>query len=102
MTEFELQSSIRSALKTLGYEVLSTSAVMTKRIRGISKGVPDLIVSHTTWPVGLWLGLEVKLPKGTLQAEQKALLEKGRIVVVRSVEDAKKAADGALVSKGEA
>lgn len=88
MTESELQASIVSGLRLIGYTVLSTSARVSRGIRGVTKGLPDLLVTHTSWPTGTWLGLEVKLPKGAIKPEQKALLEAGRIVVVRSWEDA--------------
>ncbi len=55
---------------------------------GATKGVPDLLVTRDSWPVGFWVGLEVKGPKTPLSPEQAALLEKGRIYVVRSWEDA--------------
>jgi hypothetical protein len=55
---------------------------------GATKGVPDLLVTRDSWPTGFWVGLEVKGPKTPLSPEQAALLEKGRIYVVRSWEDA--------------
>jgi hypothetical protein len=52
-------------------------------------GVPDLLVTKKAWPEGSWLGLEVKNAKGKLTDEQKVLEANGRIIVVRSIEDAK-------------
>ena len=56
--------------------------------KGTTPGVPDLIVSRETWPVGVWLGIEVKGPATRVSAEQQALAAAGRIVVARSFEDA--------------
>ena len=94
MTESDLQASIVSSLRKLGYTVLSTSARVSRGIRGVTKGLPDLMVTHRSWETGIWLGLEVKLPKGAIKPEQKELLEAGRIVVVRSWDDAWRAVLG--------
>lgn len=88
MTEREIQDGIRSALRKLGYTVLSTSGVgRAKHARNNQdKGVPDLLVSKDGW--GVWIGLEVKAPKGALKPEQKDLADRGMVFVVRSLDDA--------------
>lgn len=99
--ESKLQADIIRALKARSFVALSTSVSATRGVRGVTKGVPDILVSADHWPVGAWLGLEVKTPKGALKTEQVELLERGRIVVVRSLEDALNAIElaGALWPK---
>lgn len=91
MSESALQSDIRKALQTLGYSCRATSAPFRQK-RGRNwqqdKGMPDLFVTHKSWGEGVWKGLEVKTGKGTLKPEQQELLEAGRIIVVRSVDEA--------------
>jgi hypothetical protein len=48
-------------------------------------GLPDLFVTHPEWPVGEWLGIELKTETGKLRPAQKELHDKGRTVVARSV-----------------
>lgn len=93
LSESQIQEQIKEALKAMGCIVLDTSArgsarvMRTARQTGTSKGIPDLLISHASW-APLWLGIEVKDAKGTLKPEQKQLLDLGRIVIARSVEDA--------------
>lgn len=71
---------------------------------GVDPGVPDLLVTRRSWPVGVWIGLEVKGPGTRLSPEQALLLADGRIYVVRSWEDACAAllaAERALGAGGE-
>jgi hypothetical protein len=56
---------------------------------GTTPGVPDLLVSHETWPLGLWLGTEMKDGDGGLTAAQELLQALGRIVVARSADEAR-------------
>lgn len=101
-SEDSLQRSIIDALEKLGYTVLTAS----RRVRKCqhcgeypgggkggdraSKGIPDLLVSHHSWPDGTWLGLEIK-KHGKIRwssAEQRVLAEQRFNVVVQSIEAA--------------
>jgi hypothetical protein len=104
MTEEQVQNEIINRLTQLKYITLQT----THRVKmvtcpntrcghrfypagsyGSSYGVPDLLVSSKSWnPDGIWLGLEVKNKKGKLSKTQQDLLDLGRIVIVRSAEEA--------------
>lgn len=94
MSESELQGQIKSALRRLGYICLDTSTYGSARVMrqarmgGNSKAIPDLLVARGGWPQGIWLGMEVKLPKGGVKAEQQELLDAGMIVIVRTVDEA--------------
>ncbi|RYG31194.1 hypothetical protein EON81_23460 [bacterium] len=88
-----IQQSIAGELRSRGYTVLST----TVRYRrgdgdrggyGTTPGVPDLLVTGSDWPRGVWLGMEVKGPKTQLSAAQKVLWEGGSICIVRSLDAA--------------
>lgn len=87
MTESQIQASIKKALEDLGFVVQSTSINQMGRLKQISRGTPDLLVSVGP---GIWAGLEVKTPKTIkkLTPEQAKFLEEGRICVVDSVESA--------------
>lgn len=96
MSELTIQFEIKAALTKLGYIVLSTSSVAAgrpRRARSTSSGVPDLLISHDKWQEGMWLGLEVKTAKGKPTTEQQELLDRGRIVAVRSVDEALRVMD---------
>lgn len=110
-TEKQLQAQIVEGLGAAGYIVRQLGHI-TKQVRceqcghwqtphvgyGNDAGVPDLLVAHRTWPVGIWSGQEVKTPRydtllgtiegGRLSREQRELEELGRIVIIRSLEDA--------------
>lgn len=88
MTESELQSSIKKALLDLGYTAKTTSNYMRNRRGAKEKGIPDVLVTHRRWERGIWLGLEVKLPKGRMSPDQDDLLKDGRIYVVTSIDEA--------------
>lgn len=104
--EEQVQASIVQALRSAGYEVLKTSRVRKRCVHcgkfssggdGVSRGVPDLLVRNPEWPPAVWLGVEVKGGRTALSPEQHELLQRGSIVVVRSVDDALaalKAAEG--------
>lgn len=49
-----------------------------------SRGIPDLLVRLHHWPVGVWLGCELKNRRGTgaPTAEQRALFDRGAIVLI--------------------
>ena len=97
MSEAEVQKLIKEGLKTAGYTVMDTAVYGSPRIMraakqgGTTKGLPDLFVTHDSWPTGIFIGLEVKTEKGALKPEQQELLDRGRIAVVRSFEDAYRA-----------
>ena len=55
---------------------------------GTTPGVPDLIVSHELWPIGLWIGIEMKSATGALSPAQRLLRAQGRIFVARSAAEA--------------
>lgn len=74
---------------------------------GQSKGIPDILARRASWPVGMWIGLELKRPVGWRWSdpEQKAVHELGGSFVVHSAEDAMaavKATDEALKQRKEA
>jgi hypothetical protein len=87
--ESELQSSIVRMLRALGFVVKSTNTYDRRRARVMAqdKGIPDLLVSHSDF-APKWIGMEVKTPGGKMKPEQQALLDEGRIVVVRSLQEA--------------
>jgi len=92
--EEDIQQAIIQTLRIHGYEVLQTTVRVrkcekcgtypTKARYGATDGVPDLFV----WVEGAWRGIEVKGPATKISDAQKRLAEKGRVVIVRSVEDA--------------
>jgi hypothetical protein len=55
---------------------------------GVSQGVPDVLCRRPDWPLGMWLGCEIKGPTTPLSDAQKALEAAGAIVVVRSEAEA--------------
>lgn len=86
-TEASIQATLKQALETLGYIVGVVNAGRNAKASVFfqTAGLPDLFVTHEQWPQGEWLGLELKTATGRLRPAQKALNEKGRTVVVRSV-----------------
>lgn len=100
-TEAGLEAAIVQALTLTGHVVLQTSEHRRGQTcprcgtwqvlaggRGTSKGVPDLLVTAGDWPLGVFLGLEVKTARGRVSPEQQDLADRGMIMVVRSVEEA--------------
>jgi hypothetical protein len=98
ITEDGLQKQIIQALRLFGYLVLVTTHRIKKcpcgrwsRVSyGSSKGVPDLLVTRTSWD-GFWLALEVKRPapgRARLSPEQQELASLGAVAVVRSLDEA--------------
>ena len=100
--ESEIQASIVTYFELHKIVVLVTNAGVRnaaqqagKRIGTLNTpGVPDLLVAKENWPAACFLGLEVKRPasighrEGALTPEQKVLLAKRRIVIVRSLQEA--------------
>lgn len=93
-TEADVQRLIVAFLRLHRLTVLETSR-RRRRCRcgrwpaggdGADKGVPDLLV--WLWRPGSWLGLEVKGPKTRLSPEQRHLVARGMVVIVRTPEEA--------------
>ncbi|MCX6359769.1 MAG: hypothetical protein NT029_08190 [Armatimonadetes bacterium] len=110
-TEGELQAAITRRLRADGHTVLSTSRhrrgvtcrkcgawSMPQGGDGVDRGVPDLLV-HVDG--ARWIGMEVKGHRTAVSPEQQALRDAGRIVIVRSVEEALEAAEGLKGRTGE-
>lgn len=115
--ESDLQQTIVQGLRLLRYEVLVTSRhrqkvvcvkcglwqwpkVFNRELKamvplgdGCDKGIPDLLV----WipERGAWLGLELKGTGTAVSAEQKRLATEGKVVIVRTWEEALAAVNGA-------
>lgn len=91
-SEFDIENTIIDALTAAGFIVMKGGSRVTFGSTGADRGHPDLSITHPTWPSCLWCLLEVKKPKGSkVSAEQNALLESGRTVLVTSVPDAVRA-----------
>ena len=100
--ESALQASIVTYLEVHKFRVLVTNAGVRnaaqqagRRIGTLNTpGVPDLLVTKDSWPTAVFLGLEVKRPAsighrpGALTPAQKELLAAGRIIIVRSMDEA--------------
>lgn len=86
-TETQLQAAIVEVLKLAGFSVKHTSAFRQTGPSGVSKGIPDLLVSHRGIPL-CYFGMEVKLPSGKLSPEQQQAVSAREYVVVRSPIDA--------------
>lgn len=87
MTEKQIQQDIRSALLTVGFDVVSFSQ---PRATMQSVGIPDLYARHMAWGLRVWV--EVKTPKGKLSLDQKVWHEieraaGGIVIVGRSAKD---------------
>lgn len=106
--EAQIQATIEAGLAYLGYIVLHTQhryrlqtcPNCSRRFRpaggyGADKAIPDLLVTHPAWSTGIFIGLEIKGPKTAISPEQRLLAAQGRIVIVRSWEDAIAAVEAA-------
>lgn len=89
--ETMLQRAIVDTLVLAGFSVKHTSAFLQKGPSGVSKGIPDLLVSHRAIP-HRYVGMEVKMPNGKLTPEQQQAVLMGEYIVVRSPEEATRAA----------
>lgn len=56
--------------------------------QGNTPGTPDLFVSHPNFPMGVWVGIELKTDTGKPTPEQAELLKAKRIYLCRSFDDA--------------
>jgi hypothetical protein len=83
--EQDLVETLREGLTLLGYDVFRVGQRRSD-LGGQDSGCPDLLVTSTRYPIGVFLGLEVKTFKGRLSPRQAELAAQGRIVVVRSWE----------------
>lgn len=99
--EDQVQDCIVQGLRLRGYTVLVTSErrrgercaacghwQRPRLGRGTTPGIPDLLVSHPSWPPGMWLGIECKGTQTRLSPAQQELADAGRIIIARSWEDA--------------
>ena len=100
--EEDVQAETIKALTADGYRVLQTSrryrpcpncGKIDHRGDGATQGVPDLIVCRDNWPLAVMAGIEMKGAKTAVSEAQEQLAAAGRIVIVRSYEDALAAAD---------
>jgi hypothetical protein len=94
-TEADLVFAIKQTLSLLGFQVLACGQGVVKSA-GSTPGLPDLWIRNPRRPGPLHLAMEVKLPKGTLSPAQQRLHDEGSIVVVRTVQQAARAAVKAL------
>ena len=102
--DYQLRADGATVLSTVVRFKLQTCPRCSHKFRpkggyGTTPGVPDRLARLAHWPVGVWLGLELKGSKTVLSPEQKRLLAQGAIYVCRSGEAAQDAvarADQAL------
>ena len=87
--EADLVKGIVEGLRYRGRTVLVLSQWRGDKA-GSTPGAPDILVwcPKRCW----WLGLEAKTPSGRIRPEQRALMEAGMVVVVRSIDEAFEAA----------
>lgn len=90
MSESDLKTAIISALNAAGCCVWRNQAGRARRMKLAPTGSPD-IVGFTRW--GRFIGLEIKLPKGTTSPQQDEWLSRMRDAgciagVARSVSEA--------------
>jgi len=89
VSEDQVQQEIVRALQMAGYHVDHTTAYRQRGPSGVSRGIPDLLVSHALVP-GVYLGVEVKRP-GRFRyssTEQQLAAESGRFFVAQSAAQA--------------
>ncbi|MEO7716290.1 MAG: hypothetical protein ABIY70_08800 [Capsulimonas sp.] len=95
--EEDVQSDTIADLTARGYTILQTSVRYRlmecpechEMIRwtgdtGQTPGIPDLLVRNPTWPVGAWLGLEMKGKKTPVSDAQKTLNKASAIVIAKT------------------
>ena len=88
-TEASIQATLKHALETCGYIVGEVGKARSAKAAGCyvgnTNGLPDLFITHQDWPIGEWLGLELKTPTGKVRPEQQRLADAGRVVICRGV-----------------
>lgn len=93
-TEADLVHTVVGGLRYMGY--ICQRCNQHRADKSGSDVLPDLFVTHRKWPLGMWLGMEVKTQvgrvgtarRGTASLSQQDLLDVGRILIVRSWQDA--------------
>lgn len=85
--ESQIQADIVRALTIAGFRVKVTSAPLQRGKSGVTKGIPDLLVSHADMP-WVYIGIEVKALGGAVRPEQAAAAQVSEYRIARSVEDA--------------
>lgn len=99
-SEAQVQSAIIERLTLAGYTVVSTSRIR-KGVRcrcgqwlvpsggdGVTKGCPDLFVTHVNWPPSMWIAIEVKGSHTPVSDEQRAMIANERYFVARDQDTA--------------
>ena len=86
-SEAEIEKEITQFLESLGFRVLKTSANLGKAARGVSKGLPDLIVFIPDYCLSI--GIEVKKSEKHPRSESQVKLNnEGCTIMAWSVESA--------------
>ena len=99
-SEAQVQAAIIERLTLAGYTVVSTSRIR-KGVRcrcgqwlvpsggdGVTKGCPDLFVTHHAWPPSMWVAIEVKGSHTPVSDEQRAMIQQERYFVARDQDTA--------------
>ena len=99
-SEAQVQAAIIERLTVAGYIVVSTSRIR-KGVRcrcgqwlvpsggdGVTKGCPDLFVTHVNWPKSMWIAIEVKGSHTPVSDEQRAMIANERYFVARDQDTA--------------
>ena len=98
--EEQVQAAIIKRLTLAGYTVISTSRIR-KGVRcrcgqwlvpsggdGVTKGCPDLFVTHVNWPKSMWIAIEVKGSHTPVSDEQRVMIANERYFVARDQDTA--------------
>lgn len=103
LREEPAQEKVVTALRYDGYTVLVTSKHRKRTYcnpeaggcgrwffpsegDGCDKGIPDLLVTHPSWPSGVMLGIECKGTDTPASEDQERLAAQGRIRILRAQE----------------
>lgn len=99
-SEAQVQAAIIERLTLAGYTVVSTSRIRKgARCRcgqwlvpsggdGVTKGCPDLFITHVNWPPSMWIAIEVKGSHTPVSPEQRAMIANERYFVARDQDTA--------------
>lgn len=88
--EHDIQAAIIEAIEWAGFTVCHTSAFKQKGASGVSKGIPDLLVSTLIFPY-TYFGIEVKRNAAKpvwSSVEQRMAAQARRFIVVDNPRDA--------------